>query len=239
MDTTRTLIFDLDGTLCKSTKVIETDMQDMLVSLIPEYSIWITTGAAYTSVQQQVPEDLLQSLTGVYCCLGTEYYNSDGIKEYGHKIEFPQDLFNSLRSFYNECKFDLKVEPTIICYNAMLNFSVLQKHAPDELRKQFKQWDIQTGFRAHIISVLSKRFPNFNFAAGGMVSIDITAKGFDKSLILASPDLKPDVIFFGDRCDEIGNDYSLAMAIDRLGIGTHHHVRDPEHTLSLLKKIRA
>jgi phosphomannomutase len=239
MNNIRTIIFDLDGTLCKSTKVIETDMRDMLVSLIPDYSIWITTGASYASVQQQVPKELLNSLSGVYCCLGTEYYNSRGIKEYGHTVEFPKGIFDALRVVYNECKFDFKVEPTIIRYAAMLNFSVLQKHAPDELRKQFRQWDIHHGFREHAIGVLTERFPSFNFAAGGMVSIDITAKGFDKSLILASPDLKPNVVFFGDRCDKFGNDHSLVLAIDRLGIGTHHHVRGPEHTLSLLKKIRA
>lgn len=234
----KTLIFDLDGTLCESTKPVNSEMYEVLNSLLDSYEIWITTGASFERVKHQVPDDLLLGMSGVYCCLGTECYNPQGKIVARFESDFPESLFKALEAVYKECEFPKKNSPAITKRNAMVNFATINRNSSDQLRAEFAAWDNKTQYRKRIIEYLKSQFPEFCFAAGGMVSIDITVKGYDKSTILDNPDVKSDILFFGDRCDKNGNDYPIAEKIMALGIGDYYHVKSPEHTLQMLKKIR-
>ena len=233
-----TLIFDLDGTLCESKKQIETNMSDLLEYLTAQYDIWITTGAAYSRVKTQISPELLSKFKGVYCCLGTECYDSYGICVLETGASFPKTIRSELLNIFANCNFPSKRSPAIITRNAMINFSVLEENASDKRRRHFADWDKETGFRSHVVSVLSEKYEGINFALGGMVSIDITVCGYDKSTILKNDKVKHNVLFFGDRCEPNGNDYPLCRRIKELECGDYVHVRSPEHTLELLKKIR-
>mgnify|MGYP000095383787 CR=1 FL=1 len=233
----KTLIFDLDGTLCKSTKQISTEMYQVLDSLADRFDLWIVTGTTYERLCKQVPQALLSKMMGAYTCLGTSYYNSAGDKVHSHDAVFSTSLLYSLREVFDECNYPLK-EKGITERNAMINFSVISRDSSDERRQMFADWDRDNHFREYVVGTLSKQFPEYNFAAGGMVSIDITVKGFDKAKILENDQIKTDILFFGDKCDTGGNDRPLAQAIVEQGIGSYHAVSSPEDTLTLLKKIR-
>ncbi len=66
--------------------------------------------------------------------------------------------------------------------------------------------------------------PDFEVRAGGTTTIDITKKGIDKAygmqkLIEQLGLSKEDVLFFGDKLQEGGNDYPVkAMGIDSLEV---------------------
>ncbi len=235
---TRSLIFDLDGTLCESTKCLLPEMQHMLKLLSQDYDIWVTTGTSHQKLLTQIPADVLSCLTGVYCSLGTEYYNNGQLVS-RLDAEFSQSLLLELQAVFEACEFAHKHECAITYRNAMINFSVLTPGSSDTLRKQFATWDHETNFRNRIVMHLKNMYPQYNFAAGGMVSIDITQTGVDKSVIVDNEKLKTDVIFFGDKAEPLGNDYPVAQAIVERKIGKYYCVESPEHTLSLLKKIRA
>lgn len=238
----KSLIFDLDGTLCPSKKRVLPEIEQALIELSESHDLWIVTGATYDQIKAQVTEPLLSKFTGVYSCLGTQCYDSQGNKTFECTAEFPKSLYCDLENLYMSCEFPEKVEATITDRQAMLNYCVIGAEQTDELRAKFSEWDKQHRYREHVIDIMSQCYPDYEFAAGGMVSIDITQKGFDKSLILKNPDLKDDVLFFGDKCEPGGNDYPLVKAIEEQERGGSFNVFLPEGTLkllrTLLKKIR-
>ena len=233
-----TLMFDLDGTLCDSKKVIKDETVEVLETLLDRFEGWITTGAAYDQVKKQVPQPLLSKFNGVYCCLGTECYNPEGIRILETGASFPRTLRSELLNVFANCEFTHKRSPTIITRNAMMNFSVLEENATDKMRQSFSDWDKETGFRETVAQKLSEKYETVNFALGGMVSIDITVRGYDKSAILKNDKVKTDILFFGDRCEPSGNDYPLCRKIKEMRYGDYVSVTSPEHTLEILKKIR-
>ena len=67
-----------------------------------------------------------------------------------------------------------------------------------------------------------------------MTGVDISSKGSDKSQIVRDF-MDGDVIFFGDRLDEFGNDKPLADAIIKNKLGSVVEVKDWKDTWSKLK----
>ncbi|MBV36244.1 MAG: hypothetical protein CMP47_12475 [Rickettsiales bacterium] len=237
-ENTRSLVFDLDGTLCTSKKRIGPEIEQALLTLSHNYDLWIVTGATYEQVKFQVPEHLLSEFTGVYCCLGTMSYDSQGNIKAEYATDFPDSMFNHLEQWANKCEFSNETKATFNHRDAMVNFSVLSNPQTDCIRKEFEAWDSEEKYRDAVVDFMTRHYPEYAFAAGGMVSIDITRKGYDKSLILNDPDLKDDVLFFGDKCYPGGNDYALASAIIEHERGGYYNVCSPEETLEILKKIR-
>ena len=61
-------------------------------------------------------------------------------------------------------------------------------------------------------------------------------RSYDKSQILNHLDKKNNLIFFGDRCDNGGNDAQIAAAVTKLG-GTVYCVADYKKTFKILEKL--
>ena len=90
----------------------------------------------------------------------------------------------------------------------MANISTIGRDCSQDQRSYYYEWDQQWGEREFICSKLSKSYPEVEFSIGGEISIDIYPKGKDKSQVLN--DIDGETIFFGDRCIEGGNDFSIA-----------------------------
>ena len=76
---------------------------------------------------------------------------------------------------------------------------------------------------------LFKEKYNLEALVGGQISLDIQEVGKDKSQVLDHLDFEK-YIFFGDRCFEGGNDYSVATKVDEAC-----QVTDYKHTRKLLE----
>ena len=61
--------------------------------------------------------------------------------------------------------------------------------------------------------------------------------GSDKSQILKDFNKNDSIIFFGDGIFDGGNDYTLAQAIKKTGIGRTHKVSRWEETFEILKNV--
>ena len=72
-------------------------------------------------------------------------------------------------------------------------------------------------------------------ALGGQTGIDIGPYGSDKSQILRDFSEDDELYFFGDRCEEGGNDHTLAKEVEKRG-GFSYNVRDYNETWKLLSK---
>ena len=70
---------------------------------------------------------------------------------------------------------------------------------------------------------------------GGSVSIDITQQGKDKAQIIQYFEAQDTIHFFGDKIIPGGNDYTLAMAVNKLENGKSYTVKNWQQTYEILK----
>ena len=118
-----------------------------------------------------------------------------------------------------------------------VNFSILGRGKdPWVGREEYVKWDKIHSERRCIALRILDRFPDLNVALGGQTGVDIGPKGADKSQILRDFKQGDEIRFFGDRCEEGGNDYSLAIAIAEKQWGYAFKVDNYKDVWDMLKK---
>jgi HAD superfamily hydrolase (TIGR01484 family) len=117
-----------------------------------------------------------------------------------------------------------------------VTLSALGQEAPV---KEKEEWDPDNSKKKQLRDYVAERIPEFEVRSGGSTSIDVTKLGIDKAygmqrLMDILQVNKDEILFFGDRLTEGGNDYPVkAMGIDSL------EVSHWQHTLIALKAILA
>ena len=89
-----------------------------------------------------------------------------------------------------------------------------------------------------IVKSLREGYKDLDFVIGGAVSIDIFPNGNDKSQVMRNyfKDLPKDatINFVGDRIEAPGNDYALAVEVEKMKNGKTHPVESWKDTAVLL-----
>ena len=87
-----------------------------------------------------------------------------------------------------------------------------------------KAWDPDGSKRERLRAAVAKELPDLEVRAGGSTSIDVTRRGIDKAygmkrLLEATGCSKEDILFFGDKLEEGGNDFPVRnMGIDCIAV---------------------
>jgi len=240
MNDERWLAFDVDGTLTESRKVICPDFKEWFMETVPMDRVVLVTGSDKEKTVEQVGLDFWSSCAKALQCCGNEMYKY-GKRVTGSHWEPSEPLLQILNkelesSGYTE-RFGQHIEKRI----GMLNFSVVGRGAVGDQRDRYAKYDRLTNERAAIAKRVSDA-TGLSAVCGGDTGIDIFPKGRDKSQALNW--LYKNVSFFGDRCEEGGNDYALAKALqDENSDSTMdryheiYHVESPDHTFELLKAL--
>ena len=113
----------------------------------------------------------------------------------------------------------------------MCNFSIVGRNADTEQRKAYYEYDCKYEEREMIAETFNHFFPDLQADVGGETGIDIFPKGKNKAQIL-NHFIKDDISFFGDRCEEGGNDYPIACELYPYQV---HKVNGWRDTWRLLK----
>lgn len=104
---------------------------------------------------------------------------------------------------------------------SQITFSALGQEAPAE--KKYA-WDPDGVKKRSIRDYVAQRLPDLEAHVGGTTSVDVTEAGIDKAYgmrkLMKSLSLtSDDILFFGDKLDEGGNDYPVkAMGIDCIAV---------------------
>jgi phosphomannomutase len=118
----------------------------------------------------------------------------------------------------------------------MMNYTTAGRSSSPHERGLYEEWDIENGERKRIVSELGGKFPDLEAKLGGQISIDIQPEGHNKSL--ASKWIRKnktkDMVFFGDKCFEGGNDYDVKVDVLENG-GKVFEVGDYKNTFSILQ----
>ena len=233
---TPVFIFDIDGTLTAPRQKIDGKFSDFFTSFCEKNTVFLATGSDYKKVIEQVTPNVMSTVEGVFTCMGNELWVA-GEVVYAKTLKVPTEVITWLyQQLYESDYPEIKRGSSHFEYRTgMLNFSIVGRDIPKNAREEYTNWDKAKKERELIAQRFNKLFEHYNLEAciGGQISIDIQAIGSDKGQIFDYLDFYKKKIFFGDKCELNGNDYSLFKKCKN-----SFAVRDWKHTESILKNIK-
>lgn len=230
------IAFDLDDTLATTKSEISDRMSALLGRLVEHYDVCVITGGRFEQIEKQVvkrleiPEHLLNRLHLMPTC-GTRYYRYDEL-EHKWVLQYAEDLSREQKAKIVDALESVAKEMGIWCENpageiiedrfSQITMSALGQQATPEDKYAWaeKYKDIRPVYRDKVAELLS----DLEVRIGGTTSTDITLPGIDKAygmrkLIDAINISKEEILFFGDKLNEGGNDYPVkAMGIDSIAV---------------------
>ena len=229
-------LFDVDGTLTPPMKKMESGCTMRFLDWMKDKQVYIVAGSDKKKVNQQLPASILHRVMGVFCSSANELWDQNTLI-YKNDWTPSNDLLDYLLKLYHNSHFTPKGKNFIEIRTGMLNFSIVGREAVFEQRDIYNKWATKNKERQNFASQIKSKFPYIEACVGGQISIDIYPKGQDKSQasIWVTENLKKEMVFFGDKCQQGGNDYPIANDIIQRGCGTYHNVKSYNHTLEILE----
>lgn len=223
--------FDMDDTLAPSKTALPAPMLDVLVALLGRVPVCIISGGHYGQYESQLlnllPEGAAVENLHLMPTCGARYLknsNGDWTEEYSLALS-DEARSKAIRLLEEESRrLGLWEEqtwgPQIEDRGSQITFSALGQDAPVDAKKA---WDPTGEKRAMLASAIAPQLPELEVRSGGSTSIDITLRGIDKAhgmreLMERTGIPAREIIFFGDRLDENGNDFPVIA----LGVHTEH-----------------
>ncbi|NCS83182.1 HAD-IIB family hydrolase, partial [Candidatus Saccharibacteria bacterium] len=117
---------------------------------------------------------------------------------------------------------------------SQITYSALGQQAKPEDKYA---WDPTGEKKQTLRAAVAKQLPDFEVRAGGSTSIDVTRPGIDKAYgmqkLIDTLDIsRDDILFFGDKLQEGGNDYPVkAMGIESLEVSEWENTADRLETI--------
>ena len=226
----KVLAFDLDGTLAPSESTLPPRMGELIDQLLDHYEVCVISGGKFGQFETQLLDGLktdsvkLERLHLMPTC-GTQYYKfTDSAWAQVYAENFTEDEKAKIIAALSEGIDTLgyresKVYGEIIeDRGSQITFSALGQDIVAELGDEGVQlkedWDPDTSKKNAIRDYVANLIPEFEVRVGGGTSIDITKPGIDKAygmqkLIDMLGVTKEDILFYGDRLSEGGNDYPV------------------------------
>ncbi|MFZ1250246.1 MAG: HAD-IIB family hydrolase [Candidatus Microsaccharimonas sp.] len=231
----KVLAFDLDDTLAIAKSSISERMSETLSRVLEHFDVCVISGGNFHQFKVQIIDHLdvtptkLARLHLMPTC-GTQYYrfdelSRDWVQQYAENLTNDQKkkIFEVLEASARELGL-WPNNPTgdiIEDRESQVTFSALGQKASSDMKYA---WDPDGSKKLAIRNLAAKNLEGFEVRTGGTTSIDVTQEGIDKAygiqkLIDATGVKKGDILFFGDKLQEGGNDYPVkAMGIDSLEV---------------------
>ena len=225
-------IFDVDGTLTPSRQKIDPDFLIFFNSFALANEVYLVTGSDRDKTIEQITHLLYCNCKRVYNCAGTDVYEGD-LSVYRNDWTLPTDAAQHLLEELETSRFPVRTGTHIEERPGCINFSILGRGANQTERLVYSDWDSIKEERKGIAERFNDKFPELYALVGGVTGVDISTKGSDKGQIIRDfPD--GDLVFFGDRMEEGGNDRPLADAITDNKLGMVVTVTDWKDTWNKL-----
>ena len=227
-------IFDVDGTLTPSRKKIEHEFWAPFLIFCRHHDVYLVTGSDRQKTLEQLGLDICYTAKRVYNCSGCDVYEKDK-NVYKDDWKPSDEVRQFLQDELDYSQFRIRTDPHIEERPGCINFSILGRGANWTEREVYKEWDKDEHERVSIARRFNERFPDLYATVGGQTGLDIAPLGRDKSQILRDFSEDDELHFFGDKMEEGGNDYSLAVEVEKRG-GLSYNVENFKDTWKLLSK---
>jgi phosphomannomutase len=233
-------LFDIDGTLTEPRLPMSQENNDFFLEWAKNNNVIFVTGSDIQKILQQLPY-ILDDEYYIFCCMGNELrYNNHHII-YSNDFHVPPGLKEGLLEFVSNSDFALRAGRHLEFRPGMLNFSVVGRDANQDQRNEYFNWDVKSNERKQIVNYINDNYSDLEAAIGGQISIDIFPKGNDKSQVIdfilnyLYPGEIQQIVFFGDKTEPGGNDYSIIKKAETCEQLVCHSVKDCHETLDILK----
>ncbi len=224
------LAFDLDDTLAVSKAPISEQMAQTLSRILDHYQICVITGGKIEQIYSQVVDQLklvieqdqleqkLAKLHLMPTC-GTRYYR---YQNGAWQLQYQEDLTDQQKAkifqvieeqakkinLWEDQPYGEIIEDRL----SQITYSALGQLAPPDKKYQWAKDNQER--RLQLRQMIADQLPDLEVRVGGTTSIDITKIGIDKSfgidkLIKLNNLNKDQILFFGDKLEEGGNDYPV------------------------------
>jgi len=229
------LAFDLDDTLAITKSPISDHMAETLSKILEEFDVCVISGGRFEQFRLQIVDRLhiepnkLSRLHLMPTC-GTQYYRYnelDQVWEQQYAEDLTEDQKRRVFDVLEASSRELGLWPgnpageVIEDRGSQITFSALgQKATPEDKYA----WDPDGSKKLAIRDHAARYLPDLEVRSGGTTSIDVTRIGIDKAYgmqkLIEELDIsKDDILFFGDKLQEGGNDYPVKeMGIDCLDV---------------------
>lgn len=234
------LLFDVDGTLTDPICKISDEMLNTLRSLKNKnYTLGIVGGSNIEKIKNQIGDDIYKLFDYVFVENGLVFYKNGELINKENIIKKLGET--NLQVLMNEILYQLsllnipkKRSNFIELRNACINISPIGRNCSYDERIEFYEYDKKFKVREKLLEKLnpSLKLLNMEGSIGGMISIDVYCKGWDKSYCLNFLSDQDNIHFFGDKCTPLGNDYPLYS--NKLVKG--HEVKNYHDTIQILNK---
>jgi phosphomannomutase len=236
-------LFDVDGTLTPPRKPINKTFLIFWEDWVKKTQkkgdkVFLVTGSDLPKLTEQINGKTLDKCSGYFCCMGNEYYSKRKLvyQTYNSYLEKGGRIEEWLNTQLKKNKYSKKFPPHIEFRTGMINFSFVGRGCSTEQRRIYNEWDKENKQRQKTSDLFNETFKKEGFESfvGGEISIDIQAVNFDKRQSLSY--LREqygylDFIFFGDKCNQSGNDYSIFKECKQ---ANRWHVKDWKNTFEIL-----
>lgn len=229
------VMFDLDDTLAASKSALTDEMVDLMRRLLEQAAVCIISGGNETQFRNQVLQrigdfDGLANLHLMPTC-GTQYMEySDAEWDTVYKEDLTDDQKQRALRVVEQGARELDLwesepwGPILEDRGSQVTFSALGQQAPVDAKAA---WDPDGRKKESLRAFAAERLPDLEVRSGGSTSVDITRKGIDKAygarrLMEILGLTTADILFFGDRLDEGGNDRPVAdLGITSIAVHGH------------------
>lgn len=220
----RLVAFDLDDTLAPSKGLISARTAQLLRALAQRVEVAIISGGNEQQFRDQVltqlddaTPDELDRIHLLPTC-GTRYLrHQDGEFRLLYALDLsPEQTTAAFTALREEAErlglWETETWGEILeDRGSQVTFSALGQRAPVEAKHA---WDPDGRKRALLRDAVAARLPGLEVRSGGSTSIDITRAGIDKAFGMRELAERTgirfeDMLFYGDRLDEGGNDYPV------------------------------
>jgi phosphomannomutase len=226
-------LFDVDGTLTPSRKPMDSKFRSYFIKWIIKQQldgnrVYLVTGSDVNKTIEQVGLNIWGRVNGSYQNCGNQLWHR-GELIYGSKWEMSRELALDIDLVIKTSQWYGTAKRNIEERVGMVNISTIGRDCTKMQRELYYRWDILNKERESIAKQLLASHKDIDIAIGGEISMDIYPKGKDKSQVLDG--MLGEVVFFGDKCDEGGNDHALAKKVK------HFNVSGWEETFNLLRRV--
>ena len=236
----RVIIADVDETICETTQLVSSEMAEMIDFLVEKgYLFVFISGTKESYLTEMLSNQLRQKHYLLPCtgmqCIEVENNEKKIIYKNELTLEERQETLVALEEVvdhFNLISLTTK-EDQVQDRGSQITLSPIGRSAPIDLKKAL---DPDGEKRKVWIEYLKQflDFEKYDMNIAGTTSIDITRKGQDKGWGIKefckqyNIDLS-EVLFFGDKTQPGGNDYSATLIVDSIT------VKNPDETLEKLK----
>lgn len=245
------LLFDVDGTLLESGKIIEDKMLSQLQKMNEKgFHLGIVGGGQLEKILKQIKHTHYFNHLFTECgCvyhknIGNDILNLENIytKNIRNHELYPKIniLIKLALSFLSQVDYVITGN-FIDLRNGIIYISLIGMAAIDTERKYFIEKDKQNNYRTQLINILKNKANELNIldkltiCEGGEVGIGLYPKEYDKIQVLEHLNEYSEIHYFGDKYEKNGNDYRIINHEKIIG----HPIGNVAHTLNILYEIHS